>query len=45
MSGAPSISGITKFPSPANTGTRKVKIISVPCWDMKPLYCSVEMKS
>ena len=45
MSGAPSISGITKLPRPANTGTRNVKIISVPCWDMKPLYCWVVMKS
>ena len=29
MSGAPSISGITKLPMPAKIGTRNVKIISV----------------
>ncbi len=37
MSGAPSISGITKLPSPANTGTKNVNTINVPCCDMKPL--------
>ncbi len=37
MSGAPSISGITKLPMPAKIGTRKVKIISVACCDIRPL--------
>ena len=37
MSGAPIISGITKLPSPANTGTRKVKISSVACIETRPL--------
>ena len=38
MSGAPIISGITKLPSPAKTGTRNVKISRVAWTETSPLY-------
>ena len=38
MSGAPSISGTTKFASPANAGMTNRKIISVACTEKSPLY-------
>ena len=37
MSGAPSISGTTKFASPANAGMMKRKIISAACTENRPL--------
>ena len=37
MSGAPIISGITKFAMPANTGMMKRKIISEACTENRPL--------
>jgi hypothetical protein len=37
MSGAPSISGTTKFAIPANAGMMKRKIISVACTETSPL--------
>ena len=40
MSGAPIISGSTKFASPANTGITKRKISSVAWTENTPLYCS-----
>ena len=41
MSGAPSISGTTKFARPANAGMMKRKIISVACTDTRPLNVCV----
>ena len=38
MSAAPSISGTTKFASPANAGMMKRKIISDACTEKRPLY-------
>ena len=38
MSGAPSMSGTTKFASPANAGMMKRKIISDACTEKSPLY-------
>ena len=38
MSGAPSISGTTKFASPANAGMTNRKIISDACTENRPLY-------
>ncbi len=40
MSGAPIISGSTKFAKPANTGMTKRKISSVAWTEKTPLYCS-----
>ena len=40
MSGAPIISGRTKFASPANTGITNRKISSVAWTEKTPLYCS-----
>ncbi len=40
MSGAPIISGRTKFANPANTGITNRKISSVACIENRPLYCS-----
>ena len=40
MSGAPIISGSTKFASPANTGITNRKISSVACTENRPLNCS-----
>ena len=40
MSGAPIISGSTKFASPANTGITNRKISSVACTENTPLNCS-----
>ena len=37
MSGAPSISGTTKFASPANAGMTNRKIISTACIETSPL--------
>ena len=37
MSAAPSISGTTKFASPANAGMMKRKIISAACTEKRPL--------
>ena len=37
MSGAPSMSGTTKFAMPANAGMMKRKIISVACTETRPL--------
>ena len=37
MSGAPIISGITKFAMPANTGMMNRKIISEACTENRPL--------
>ena len=39
MSGAPIISGSTKFASPANTGITNRKISSVAWTENTPLYC------
>ena len=41
MSGAPSISGTTKFASPANAGMMKRKIISAACSETSPLKVCV----
>ena len=38
MSGAPSISGTTKFARPANAGMTNRKIISDACTEKRPLY-------
>ena len=38
MSGAPSMSGTTKFARPANAGMMNRKIISVACTEKRPLY-------
>ena len=38
MSAAPSISGTTKFASPANAGMTNRKIISDACTENRPLY-------
>ena len=37
MSGAPSMSGTTKFASPANAGMMNRKIISAACIEIRPL--------
>ena len=37
MSATPIISGMTKLPSPANTGTTTAKIISAACSEMRTL--------
>ena len=37
MSADPIINGITKFPSPANTGTTTAKIISAACSEIRTL--------